>query len=215
MFIDAHHHLRKEKGYVEKLAAECKRLKIDKVCLVGLPDFFGFSPNKDVAEAMRRHPDLFIGFAYFDLGGKGKVTDLDEFKKRGFKGIKFIVPRKTYDDRSLYPIYERMEKLGLIETRLRDLQERIAACEVIDPEKMPETDRIVFGVRVTLEDVDSGDQKVYRLLGQDETDIKNGVISVTSPLGSALIGKEEGDVVEVKTPNGVKEYEIIALSQSL
>lgn len=104
------------------------------------------------------------------------------------------------------------EKLGLIETRLRDLQERIAASEVIDPDTMPANDRIVFGARVTLEDVDSGDQKEYRLLGADEADIKNGIISVNSPLGRALIGKEEGDVVEVKTPGGLKEYEIIQLS---
>lgn len=104
------------------------------------------------------------------------------------------------------------EKLGLIENRLRDLQERIAACEVIDPETMPASTRIVFGARVALEDVDSGEQKEFRLLGQDEADIKNGIISVTSPLGRALIGKEEGDIVEVKTPNGLKEYEILQLS---
>ena len=104
------------------------------------------------------------------------------------------------------------EKLGLIETRLRDLQERIAACEVIDPDTMPENNRVVFGARVLLEDVESGDHKKYRLLGQDEADIKNGIISVSSPLGKALIGREEGDVVEVKTPGGLKEYEIIQLS---
>ncbi len=104
------------------------------------------------------------------------------------------------------------EKLGLIETRLRDLQDRISACEVIDPDTMPENDRIVFGARVTLEDTDSGDQKQYRLLGQDEADIKNGIISVSSPLGRALIGKSAGDIVEVKTPGGLKEYEIIQVS---
>jgi transcription elongation factor GreA len=104
------------------------------------------------------------------------------------------------------------EKLGLIEARLRDLQERIAACEVIDPDTMPRNEKIVFGARVTLEDVDSGAQKEYRLLGQDEADIKNGIISVSSPLGKALIGREEGDVVEVKTPGGLREFEVIQLS---
>jgi transcription elongation factor GreA len=65
---------------------------------------------------------------------------------------------------------------------------------------------------VTLEDLESNEQKVYRLLGQDETDISQGIISVVSPLGRALIGKEVNDVVEVKTPNGIREYEILDVS---
>ena len=104
------------------------------------------------------------------------------------------------------------EKLALTETRIRDLQDRLAACEVIDLENRPETDRIVFGCSVTLEDVETGEQKVYRLLGQDEADISKGIISVTSPLGRSLIGKQADDVAEVKTPDGLREYEIIEIS---
>jgi transcription elongation factor GreA len=104
------------------------------------------------------------------------------------------------------------EKMGLIESRIRDLQERMAACEVIDIDNRPKCDRIVFGCSVTIEDVDSSEQKKYQLLGQDEADISNGVISVDSPLGRALIGKEVNDVVEVKTPNGLKEFEILDVS---
>lgn len=104
------------------------------------------------------------------------------------------------------------EKMALIESRIRDLQERLAACEVIDLTNRPQCDRIVFGCSVTIEDVDTSEQKIYRLLGQDEADIANGVISVNSPLGKALIGKEVNDVVEVKTPNGLKEYEILDVS---
>ncbi len=104
------------------------------------------------------------------------------------------------------------EKMGLIEARIRDLQERIAACEVIDLNSRPQCDRIVFGCSVKIEDVDTSEQKVYRLLGQDEADIANGVISVNSPLGKALIGKEVNDVIEVKTPSGLKEYEILDVS---
>ena len=104
------------------------------------------------------------------------------------------------------------EKQALIETRIRDLQERISACEIIDLSNRPKPDRIVFGCSVKIEDVDSGEQKVYRLLGQDETDIDRGIISVTSPLGRALIGKEVDDVVEVKTPNGLREYEVVEVS---
>lgn len=101
------------------------------------------------------------------------------------------------------------EKQALIETRIRNLQERLAACEVINLEDRQQSDRVIFGSSVTLEDVDTGEQKVFRILGQDEVDISRGIISTTSPVGKALIGKEEGDVAEVKTPDGMKEYEIL------
>jgi transcription elongation factor GreA len=104
------------------------------------------------------------------------------------------------------------EKQALIDSRIRDLQDRLTACEVIDLSNRPDNDRIVFGATVTVEDVDSGEQRTLRLLGQDEADIGEGSISVTSPLGKALIGKEEGDVTEVKTPNGLREYEILKVT---
>jgi transcription elongation factor GreA len=104
------------------------------------------------------------------------------------------------------------EKHQLLEARIRDMQERLAACEVIDLSVRTPSDKVVFGSSVTLEDVDSGERRVFTLLGQDETDVANGVISVNSPLGRALIGKEESDVVEVKTPDGVREYEILEVS---
>jgi transcription elongation factor GreA len=104
------------------------------------------------------------------------------------------------------------EKQALLDARIRDLQERIQSSEIVDLTNRPETDRVVFGCSVTLEDLDTSAQKVYRLLGQDETDISRGIISVVSPLGRALIGKEVNDVVEVKTPNGIREYEILDIS---
>lgn len=104
------------------------------------------------------------------------------------------------------------EKQALIESRIRDLQERLDACEIIDLDNRPRSERIVFGSKVRLEDVDSSEQKVYTLLGPDETDIARGIISVSSPLGKALIGKEADDVVEVKTPNGLREYEVLEVS---
>ena len=104
------------------------------------------------------------------------------------------------------------EKQALIETRIRDLQERLAAAEIIDLNDRPQTDRIVFGSRVTIEDLDTSEKKIYQILGQDETDISRGVISVGSPLGKALIGKEVDDVVEVNTPSGLREYEILEVT---
>jgi transcription elongation factor GreA len=104
------------------------------------------------------------------------------------------------------------EKQSLIETRIRDLQERLSSCEIIDLAARPKSGKIVFGSSATIEDVETGDRKVYQLLGQDEADIGRGTISIDSPIGRALIGKEVDDVVEVKTPNGLKEYEIIDVS---
>jgi transcription elongation factor GreA len=104
------------------------------------------------------------------------------------------------------------EKQALIETRVRDLQERLQACEVIDLENRPPSDRVVFGTSVTIEDVGTSERRIFRILGPDETDISQGIISVDSPLGRALIGREAEDVVEVKTPNGLREYEILEVS---
>ncbi len=104
------------------------------------------------------------------------------------------------------------EKLSLIETRLRDFQERLSSCEIIDLAGRPKSEKIVFGSSATIDDVETGERKIYQLLGQDEADISRGIISVDSPLGRALIGKEVDDVVEVKTPNGLKEYQIIDVS---
>jgi transcription elongation factor GreA len=104
------------------------------------------------------------------------------------------------------------EKQGLIEARIRDMQERLAACEIIDLDNRPTPDRIVFGCSVTIEDIDTSEQKIYKILGQDEADISQGIISVDSPLGRALIGKEVDDVVEVKTPAGRREYEVVNIA---
>jgi len=101
------------------------------------------------------------------------------------------------------------EKHSLLESRIRDLQGRLAACEVIDLNNRPRTERVVFGSSVTIEDLETSEHKVFRLLGQDEADIARGTLSVDSPLGRALIGKQAEDIVEVKTPDGVREYEII------
>jgi transcription elongation factor GreA len=104
------------------------------------------------------------------------------------------------------------EKLALIETRIRDLQERLSTCEVIDLSNRPKSDKVVFGATVSLEDLETGETKSYRLLGQDEADISQGILSVSSPLGRALIGRRAEDMVEVKTPSGIREYEILEIS---
>jgi len=84
----------------------------------------------------------------------------------------------------------------------------ISVCQVIDVTKLPKTGKVIFGVTVSLMNLDTDAEVTYRIVGEDEADIKSGRISVTSPIARALIGKEEGDVVVVKTPGGDVEYEI-------
>jgi transcription elongation factor GreA len=83
---------------------------------------------------------------------------------------------------------------------------------VIDPSELDAGGKVVFGSTVELEEEDSGDAVKYQIVGEDEADLKQGLINVSSPIARALIGKEEGDTAEVQTPGGLKRYEIVAVS---
>lgn len=113
MLIDAHHHLGKEKDYLENLMTECERLTIDRVCLMGLPEYYGHCSNSDIEKAFQRYPERIIGFAYFALG-RDEAGRVAEYKSRGFKGLKMINPPENYDDKSFYPVYEKAQGLGLV-----------------------------------------------------------------------------------------------------
>ena len=104
------------------------------------------------------------------------------------------------------------EKSGMVEAKIRDLEARLAHAEIIDPSRYGELTRVVFGCTVTIEDVESGDKKTLSLVGPDEGDIDRGWISVESPMGKALIGKESGDVARVALPGGAREFEIQEIS---
>ena len=115
MIIDAHHHLITTPGYPDKLKQTCQQLGIEKVCLFGggkRSSDYGLGNNEAVRKAMEAYPEIIIGFACLELGEDppGKV---DEFAEQGFKGIKFINPAKNYDDKDFYPVYRRMESLGM------------------------------------------------------------------------------------------------------
>ena len=99
------------------------------------------------------------------------------------------------------------EEQGMIEARIRELSTKTALAEVIDPTSLS-GDRVKFGATVTIEDVDTGEESRYTIVGEDEGDIKEGRISVTAPVSRAMIGKEIGDTCQVKTPKGVREVEI-------
>jgi transcription elongation factor GreA len=101
------------------------------------------------------------------------------------------------------------ERQGFIEGRIAELEAKLANVQIINPALLDADGRCVFGATVDLEDMKSGEVVTYQIVGDDEGDIKQGKVSIGSPLARALIGKYSGDVAEVKAPGGVREYEIL------
>ena len=104
------------------------------------------------------------------------------------------------------------DRQGFIEGRIRELEGKLSAAQIIDPSALDAGGKVVFGATVELEDEDSGDTVRYQIVGEDEADLKLGLINISSPIARALIGKEEGDTAEVQAPGGVRRYEIIGVS---
>lgn len=100
------------------------------------------------------------------------------------------------------------ERQSFIEGRVAELEDKLARAHVIDISRLSGAN-IKFGATVTLLDEDSGDEAVYKIVGEDEADVRGGKVSITSPVARALIGKEAGDVVEVSAPGGAKNYEVL------
>jgi len=103
------------------------------------------------------------------------------------------------------------DKQGFIEGRILEIEGKLAAAQVIDPARLDAGGRVVFGATVDLEDEDSGAAVTYQIVGDDEADLKLGLISISSPIARALIGKAAGDVAEVRAPGGVRTYEIVGV----
>ena len=101
------------------------------------------------------------------------------------------------------------EQQGFCEARIRDIEAKLGAAQVIDPTTLPNDGRVVFGVSVVIENMDTEEEKQYKIVGDDEADFKAGKISVNSPIARGLIGKEQDDVVVIRTPGGEVEFEII------
>ncbi|MFG6449573.1 transcription elongation factor GreA [Roseateles sp. BYS180W] len=101
------------------------------------------------------------------------------------------------------------DKQGFIEGRILELEGKLSVAQVIDPSSLDAGGRVVFGTTVDLEEEESGSAVTYQIVGDDEADIKLGLISISSPIARALIGKEAGDVAVVQAPGGVKRYEIV------
>jgi transcription elongation factor GreA len=120
-----------------------------------------------------------------------------------------IAEARGHGDLSENAEYEAArERQGMIEARIRDIETKLANAQVIDPKLLHTEGRCVFGATVEVEAA-SGEKATWQIVGEDEADIKEGRISVSSPIARALIGKEAGESVDVQTPGGVKRYEII------
>ncbi len=103
------------------------------------------------------------------------------------------------------------EQQSFVEGRIKEIEGKLANAQVIDVTRLNANGKVVFGATVDLVDEESGEEYTYRIVGEDEADIKAGLISVQSPLARAVVGKEEGDVVTVEAPAGTREYEVVAV----
>ncbi len=96
------------------------------------------------------------------------------------------------------------EEQGLLEAQIKDLEHKLGLAQIIDVKMLPQNGKVVFGVTVVLEDLDTGKEVTYKIVGQDESNIKEGLLAYNTPIARALIGNEEGDAVEIETPGGNK-----------
>jgi len=126
--------------------------------------------------------------------------------------IKAIAEARGHGDLSENAEYHAArEQQGFIEGRIAEIENKLANAEVIEPDRLPNTGRVIFGAVVELQDQDSGERVIYQVVGEDEADIRAGRISVTSPIARALVGKLTGEVVDVQAPGGVRSFEILVV----
>lgn len=124
--------------------------------------------------------------------------------------IQAIAEARAQGDLSENAEYEAAkDKQGFIEGRILEIEGKLAAAQIIDPSVLDAGGKVVFGSTVDLEEEATGSQVTYQIVGDDEADLKKGLISISSPIARALIGKEAGDVADVQAPGGVKSYEIV------
>jgi transcription elongation factor GreA len=124
--------------------------------------------------------------------------------------IQAISEARAQGDLSENAEYEAAkDKQGFIEGRIKELESKLAAAQVIEPSTLDAEGKVVFGSTVDLEDEESGNKVTYQIVGDDEADLKLGLISISSPIARALIGKEGGDVAEVQAPGGLRRWEIV------
>ena len=126
--------------------------------------------------------------------------------------INAIAEARAQGDLSENAEYEAAkDRQGFIEGRIQEVEGKLSAAQIIDPTAVDAGGKVVFGSTVELEEEETGEAVKYQIVGEDEADLKLGLINISSPIARALIGKEEGDVAEVQAPGGLKRYEIVAV----
>ena len=152
----------------------------------------------------------------FPMTLKGKLLLDEEIKHLTYVAERPIIVAAIEHARSLGDLSENAdysaakERQGFIEGRIQEINAKYARAQIIDP-SIIKTDKIVFGATVILEEEDSGQKITYQIVGADEADVKRNKVSITSPLARALIGKKEGDGVEVNAPRGVINYSVVEI----
>lgn len=146
-------------------------------------------------------------------GAEKLKSELQELKTvRRPKVIQAIAEARAHGDLKENAEYHAArEQQSFIEGRIREIEAKLANAQIIDVTQVKADGKVVFGATVELEDLESGVTVTYQIVGDDEADIKLGLISISSPIARSLIGKEVEDVVEVRTPKGIREYEIHAI----
>lgn len=150
------------------------------------------------------------------VGAEKLKAELDQLKKVDRpRIIAAIAEARAHGDLSENAEYHAArEQQSFAEGRIKEIEAKLSMAQVIDPSKLNAEGRVVFGATVILADEDSGEEVKYQLVGEDEADIEAGMISVTSPIARGIIGKEEGEVVQVQVPAGTKTYEIVEVKYS-
>lgn len=146
-------------------------------------------------------------------GAERLRTELKRLKSEDRPSIiKAIAEARSHGDLSENAEYHAArEQQSFIEGRISEIEKRLANAEVIDVARLQPSNRVVFGATVDLEDQDDGSHITYQIVGEDEADIRRGLISVGSPIARALVGKSQGDLIEVEVPAGRRNYEVIAI----
>ena len=146
-------------------------------------------------------------------GAEKLKAELDQLKRVDRPAvIQAIAEARAQGDLSENAEYDAAkDRQGFIEGRIQEVEGKLSAAQVIDPSTLDAGGKVVFGATVDLEAEADGKRVTYTIVGEDEADLKLGLINVSSPIARALIGKEEGDMAEVQAPGGVKRYEIVAV----
>lgn len=140
-----------------------------------------------------------------------KELDMLKFERRPKISEAIATARELGDLKENAEYHAAREEQGICEARIRDIEGKLSNAQVIDVTKMDNSGKVIFGVTVTIMNLDSEDEMTYRIVGDDEANIKENLISVNSPIARGLIGKNEGDEVSIQTPGGITDYEIVAV----